>query len=155
MNYFFTNLIVRLRAICWNFADEGKFGHNYKEYEGMGQAAVNHLLETKSGQVRGAFFRYDTGPIDIVWGEIFDLVRHTGYGIAHILDKHGKSAVDAIGNIIKNGTLKDASNGKLKIVDRKMTLILTRTSSGKDRKIVISCFDKNPEAKAKKKNPIR
>ena len=82
-------------------------------------------------------------------------MRHTGYGIAHILEKHGKSAVDAIGNIIKNGTLKDASNGKLKIVNGKMTLILTRTSSGKDRKIVISCFDKNPEAKAKKKNPIR
>ena len=75
MNYFFTNLIVRLKAICWNFADEGKFGHNYKEYEGMGQAAVNHLLETKSGQVRGAFFRYDTGPIDIVWGE---MRTHTG-----------------------------------------------------------------------------
>ena len=135
MNYFFTNLIVRLRAICWNFADEGKFGHNYKEYEGMGQAAVNHLLETKSGQVRGAFFRYDTGPIDIVWGEIFDLVRHTGYGIAHILDKHGKSAVDAIGDLRKKvrqpGVPIHARFSKICGLSRESPILFSQTQPGK------------------------
>ena len=119
MLYTFSDLIARLRAICWCFSEDEELGHNYAEYEGMEQAAVNHLLETKNGQVRGAFFRYDTGPIDVVWGKVFDSKRHTGYGIAHILDKHGQSAVDVIGDTINNGTVKSANNNRIKIVDRK------------------------------------
>ena len=85
-------------------ADDG-LGPNYAQYHGMGQAAIYHLLEERNGQVRGAFFRYGIGEIDVVWGKVFDSKKHTGYGLAHIIDKHGKKAVDEIGFIIKNGTL--------------------------------------------------
>lgn len=46
----------------------GIFGENYPEFKGKRQEAVNHLLETKSGQVQGAFYRQDLGDIDLVWG---------------------------------------------------------------------------------------
>lgn len=141
--YTFRNLIARLKAINFGVSRNGNLGRNYAEYEGTGQAAVNHLLETKSGQVRGAFFRYDTGPIDIVWGKVTDPIKHTGYGIAHILDKHGKAAVDAIETVIKNGSLKKASNGKQKIINGKWVLILSTEFWGKERHVVISCFDKD------------
>ncbi len=42
----FSDLTACLRAIIFNFGDDG-LGHNYEEYAGKGQAAVNHLLETK------------------------------------------------------------------------------------------------------------
>ena len=42
----------------------GIFGENYAEFKGKGQEAINHLLETKSGQVQGAFHRDDLGDID-------------------------------------------------------------------------------------------
>jgi hypothetical protein len=138
--YTFSDLIARLRAICWCFSGNEKLGHNYDEYEGMGQVAVNHLLETKSGQVRGAFSRYDTGPIDVVWGEVRDPTKHTGYGIARILDKHGQSAVDMIGRVIKNGSLKAAPNNKLKIICGKRVLILSKTFGDEERHIVLSCY---------------
>ena len=142
MFYIFSDLTARLKAVCHLFSDEGELGHDYAEYKGMGQAAVNHLLETKNGQVRGAFFRYDIGSIDVVWGKVSNSTEHTGYGIAHILDKHGKRAVDAIEGIIKNGTVRRASNNRLKIVDRKGVLILSETFLGEKRHVIITSFVK-------------
>ena len=123
-------------------ADE-ELGHDYSEYKGTGQSAVNHLMEAKSGQVKGAFTRRDIGDIDICWGKVKDPKKHTGYGIAHILDKHGQKAVDMLGEIIERGTVKNASNNNIKIIYKKYNVILSRDWYGEDRRILISGFDKS------------
>ena len=92
------------------------FGENYAEFKGKGQEAINHLLETKSGQVQGAFYRQDLGDIDLVWG-------NDEIGLKKIIDKHlndfadfkGDTAQDkltnALSEIIAKGNLEKTHNG--------------------------------------------
>lgn len=91
------------------------FGENYAEFKGKGQEAINHLLETKSGQVQGAFHRDDLGEINLVWGQVTDAKKHKGYGLAHIVDKHGEQAARQIPQIIKDGKLAKDTQGRLRI----------------------------------------
>ncbi len=93
----------------------GIFGENYAEFKGKGQEAINHLLETKSGQVQGAFHRDDLGEINLVWGQVTDAKKHKGYGLAHIVDKHGEQAARQIPQIIKDGKLAKDTQGRLRI----------------------------------------
>lgn len=154
----FTDLTARLIAIISkNFCNDDGFGHNYEEYKGMGQAAVNHLLETKEGQVKAAFFSYKLrditgiGEIDIAWGKVLDSEKHTGYGIAHILDKHGIAAVKMIGEIIEKGSFNGASNGKIKIKYKKYNVIISPEWKGSKRNIIVSGFDKEKTSSKKNK----
>lgn len=64
---------------------------NYPEYKGQGQKAVDFLMRKRSGQIKGAFNRKEIGDIDIRWGKVIDSEKHTGYGLAHIIDKHGET----------------------------------------------------------------
>lgn len=64
-----------------------EFGENYPQYYHNGAGAIEKLLETKGGQVAGAFYREGLGDIDLVWGEVTDPKNHKGFGLAHILDK--------------------------------------------------------------------
>ena len=94
----------------------GIFGENYAEFKGKGQEAINHLLETKSGQVQGAFHRDDLGDIDLVWG-------NDEIGLKKIINKHlndfadfkGDTAQDKLANalseIIAKGNLEKTHNG--------------------------------------------
>lgn len=119
----------------------------------MGQAAVNHLLETKEGQVKAAFFSYKLrvitgiGEIDIAWGKVLDSEKHTGYGIAHILDKHGIAAVKMIGEIIEKGSFNGASNGKIKIKYKNYNVIIRPSWNGEKRNVVVSGFNKDEQQK--------
>ena len=73
------------------------------------------MLETKSGQVQGAFHRDDLGEINLVWGQVTDAKKHKGYGLAHIVDKHGEQAARQIPQIIKDGKLARDTQGRLRI----------------------------------------
>lgn len=97
------------------FALRRIFGENYAEFKGKGQEAINHLLETKSGQVQGAFHRGDLGEINLVWGQVTEAKKHKGYGLAHIVDKHGEQAARQIPQIIKDGKLAKDTQGRLRI----------------------------------------
>lgn len=48
------------------------------------------------------------GDIDLIWGEVTNAEKHTGYGLAHIIDKHPE-VVDRIPEIINNGELKNTN----------------------------------------------
>ncbi|WP_275897247.1 PBECR2 nuclease fold domain-containing protein, partial [Helicobacter suis] len=107
--------------------DEGRpakfnlaFGRNFKKYYHDPKGAIAKLLETKEGQVAGAFYREDLGDIDLVWGEIRDQKGNLqGYGLSKIVEKHlddfspfeGNSAYEKLGNgleeIVSGGELKD------------------------------------------------
>ncbi|UTY31703.1 hypothetical protein [Treponema putidum] len=87
---------------------------DYPEYRGKGQEAVDFIVKQKGGQVRGAFNRSDIGDIDVVWGKITDKEKHTGYGLSHIIDKHGIEATKKIGEVVKDGQfLIDESNNRI------------------------------------------
>ncbi|EOI2944778.1 hypothetical protein ACMHTO_001212, partial [Campylobacter jejuni] len=84
-----------------------EFGENYAEYYHDGKGALQKLLIEKQGQVAGAFHRKDLGDIDLVWGEVTDKIKHKGYGLAHIIDKHPELDLKLISDIVDKGKLNN------------------------------------------------
>jgi len=80
-----------------------------------------------------------------------DPKKHTGYGLAHILDKHGINAVNMIAEIIKQGSLNAASNGRFKIKYKKYNVIISPEWKGSKRNIIVSGFDKEKTSSKKNK----
>nr|WP_193558218.1 hypothetical protein [Campylobacter jejuni] len=87
-----------------------EFGENYAEYYHDGKGTLQKLLIEKQGQVAGAFHRKDLGDIDLVWGEVIDKIKHKGYGLAHIIDKHPDLELNIIPKIIENGEIAQRKN---------------------------------------------
>jgi hypothetical protein len=83
-----------------------------KEIKGVkGKAAIEKVLENKNGYVEGAFYKDEIGNIDIVYGKVINAERHTGYGLAHIVDKHPEMTPEIMEEIIKNGKVSKTHNG--------------------------------------------
>ena len=57
-----------------------EFGENYPQFYRKGSEAIEHLLQKRSGQVQGAFYREDLGDITLVWGD-------SKAGLEHILQR--------------------------------------------------------------------
>ncbi|EDP6886187.1 hypothetical protein GN628_02125 [Campylobacter upsaliensis] len=126
------------------------FGENFAGYKG--KEAIEKLLEEQRGQVKGAFYKEGLGEIDLVWGEITDLEKHKGYGLAHILDKRksefveqGASQSEAaqkaaefakneISNIMQNGKIINKANEATRIETQDYRLILKQNWKGEPTK---------------------
>ncbi len=87
-----------------------EFGENYTEYYHDGKGALQKLLIEKQGQVAGAFHRKDLGDIDLVWGEVIDKIKHKGYGLSDIIDKHPELDLNIIPEIIEKGEIAQRKN---------------------------------------------
>ncbi|EOB3230076.1 PBECR2 nuclease fold domain-containing protein [Campylobacter upsaliensis] len=127
-----------------------EFGVNFEGFKG--KEAIEKLLEEKRGQVKGAFYKEGLGEIDLVWGEITDLEKHKGYGLAHILDKRksefveqGASQSEAaqkaaefakneISNIMQNGKIINKANEATRIETQDYRLILKQNWKGEPTK---------------------
>ncbi|HEC1582659.1 TPA: hypothetical protein R1X64_001589, partial [Campylobacter upsaliensis] len=126
------------------------FGVNFEGFKG--KEAIEKLLEEQRGQVKGAFYKEGLGDIDLVWGEITDLEKHKGYGLAHILDKRksefveqGASQSEAaqkaaefakneISNIMQNGKIINKANEATRIETQDYRLILKQNWKGEPTK---------------------
>lgn len=119
---------------------QADFGTNYPQFYHKGSEAIAHLLETKSGQVQGAFYRKDlqelsgNGEIDLVWGEITDKTNHKGFGLSHIIDKHPEITSDILNDIIQNGELKIRKNEAIQIAKDNYKVILKSNWKGEPTK---------------------
>ncbi|EAJ1689031.1 hypothetical protein CK733_02760 [Campylobacter upsaliensis] len=127
-----------------------EFGVNFEGFKG--KEAIEKLLEEQRGQVKGAFYKEGLGEIDLVWGEITDLEKHKGYGLAHILDKRksefveqGASQSEAaqkaaefakneISNIMQNGKIINKANEATRIETQDYRLILKQNWKGEPTK---------------------
>ena len=69
--------------------ETGEFGPIYRQFEMKPKEAIEFLCKMKDGDCIHALYREDIGFIDIIWGEVTDPIKHKGYGLAHIIDKHG------------------------------------------------------------------
>ena len=102
-----------------------EFGENYPQYYHKPQEAIAHLLETKEGQVAGAFYKEELGDIDLVWGD-------SHFGLQHILERRtqdfikeglseaeakakAKEFVESIPKIIESGKVVKDDKGRLRI----------------------------------------
>ncbi|MGP1414492.1 MAG: hypothetical protein ACTTJ6_00975 [Treponema sp.] len=128
-----------------NAKEDGYPEKDYPEYKGKGQEAVDFIVKNKGGQVRGAFHREEIGDIDVVWGEVTDKEKHTGYGLAHIIDKHGMDAVTKIGEAVKNGKVIHPDNNPDHIaIENNNFHVGLRQQWGGNKKIwIITGFEKD------------
>lgn len=89
-------------------SETGDFGPIWEVPPRDSEGAIRLLMKQKAGEVQGAAFREDTGPIDFVYGVAGDPEREFGggYGLAHIEAKHGPEAVAAVPKILRTGKIK-------------------------------------------------
>nr|WP_275897232.1 hypothetical protein [Helicobacter suis] len=99
------------------------FGTNFEQFYHDPQGAIAKLLETKEGQVAGAFYREDLGDIDLVWGasatDLKDLKDVKGkplkpYGLSKIVEKH----LDDFKDFEGTDTQEKLINGLIEIVTK-------------------------------------
>lgn len=77
------------------------FGESFDDFSGKPEEAIEKLITEKRGFVPSAIFRDGVGDIDFVYGE----KGATGYGLAHIIEKHGEKVLKEIPSIIKDGLI--------------------------------------------------
>ncbi|EHJ7723626.1 hypothetical protein KB057_001495 [Campylobacter coli] len=119
-----------------------EFGKNYAEYYHDGKGALQKLLIEKQGQVAGAFHRKDLGDIDLVWGEVIDKIKHKGYGLAHIIDKHPELDLKLISDIIDKGKLNNQNNIRYRIEYKNYIIGLSSEYKGNKRTFIITAFER-------------
>lgn len=89
-----------------------EFGKNFSEYAGKWQKAIEKVIAEQQWQVVGAFKKKWVGYIDVVWGKVIDANKHTGYGMAHIRNKHPDITPKIIAGIIKKWKVVENSGVK-------------------------------------------
>ena len=119
----------KLRQIGENVRDDiwaGKpskdFGKAYAQFSGKPEEAIDYLMYRKKGEVPAALKNASLGEItgdgniDLVYGKNGE----KGYGLAHILEKHGTNTVKRIPDIIQNGEViqPDGVNDRIYIRDK-------------------------------------
>lgn len=120
-----------------------EFGENYTEYYHDGKGALQKLLIEKQGQVAGAFHRKDLGDIDLVWGEVTDKIKHKGYGLAHIIDKHPELDLKLISDIVDKGKLNNQNNIRYRIEYKNYIIGLSSEyKKGNKRTFIITAFER-------------
>ena len=132
--------------------ETGKYGPVYRQYAGKPKEAIKFLREKMNGECIAALHRNDIGDIDIVWGKVSDPIKHKGYGLAHIIDKHeieinklGFNVEDFIPIVVQFGNfnLKKSDNQKKVFESETFRFIvaLENSEDGKTKKWLLSAFD--------------
>jgi hypothetical protein len=128
---------------------ENLFGPVYTQFKNKPREAILHLMRVKQGECVKALYRKDIGYIDIVWGKVTDKVKHTGYGLAHIIDKHGREfkqlgfkIEDVIPIIILFGNLKPSKTKEKYVLESDMFRVIIRKGnySNKEKAWVLTAF---------------
>lgn len=68
----------------------GRYGEQFTQFKGKPVEAIKWLMKVQRGECIGALYREGIGYIDIIWGEVTNKEKNEGFGLSHIIDKHGK-----------------------------------------------------------------
>ena len=132
--------------------ESGKFGPIYRQFSGKPKEAIKFLREKRGGECIAALHRSDIGDIDIVWGEVTDPVKHKGYGLAHIIDKHeleinklGFNLEDFVPIVVQFGNFNlKKSDSQKKVFESETFRFIIAVEveiDGKTKKWLLSAFD--------------
>lgn len=81
-----------------------EFGPVFTGFERKPQKAVTKLLKEKTGCCPGVFYRKDVGPIGLAYGKPGEGTElKNGYGLSHIIAKHGEEGISSLLKVIQNG----------------------------------------------------
>ena len=129
---------------------QGMFGPIYTQFKGKPKEAIKFLRQQKKGECPASLHRDDIGDIDIVWGEVTDPVKHKGFGLSHIIDKHeaeinqlGFEVEDFVPIVVQFGELQEKRSDKNKIMleSQMFRVIIQKKWNGKEKTFLLSAFD--------------
>lgn len=126
-----------------------KLGENFSQFRGKPKGAIDHLLKAKRGQVIGAMNKKGLGDIDFIYGEVTDAKKHKGYGLAHVVDKHGEGIARKLPQILKDGivTLNNGRRAIIETPDHRVVVGLVFDDI--DKVWLVSGYEMTDAAKAK------
>lgn len=115
-----------------------EWGKSYSEFSGKPKEAIEKLMSEKSGYVPAAFHKEGIGDIDLVYGE----GGPTGYGLAHISEKHGEEILKEIPSVIEKGSVdnKHKKFGRVYIKSDDKKIIVRLDWNGTSKSWLASAF---------------
>lgn len=128
----------------------GMFGEQFTQFKGKPKQAIRYLMKVKRGECIAALHRDDIGDIDIVWGKVTDPNKHTGYGLAHIIEKHGKTikelgfeVEDFVPIVVQYGNfnVKESKDEKYVFESKMFRFVIKREWNGIKKQLLLTAFD--------------
>lgn len=127
---------------------EGPFGPIYSQFQGKPKMAIKHLMKVKKGECTKALYRKDIGYIDIVWGEN-DPKTNKGFGLKHIVEKHGESIKalgfnieDFIPIVVQYGNLSSTKSNEEYLLESNMfRVVVEKMAFGGKKLWILTAFD--------------
>ena len=126
----------------------GRFGTIFPQFQDKPKEAIRFLLKRCEGECTNALYRNDIGYIDIVWGE--NDQNNKGYGLKHIIEKHGSdieglgfNIEDFIPIVVQFGEFKETvSDVGKKVFESEMFRFVVATNfEGNSKQWLLTSFD--------------
>ena len=122
-------------------SEAGDFGPRYPQFSGQPEAAIDHLLSQKQGEVPAAINKEGLGPIDLVWGK----AGENGYGLAHVVERHGEETARKIPQIIAEGQVRMESPQNAAVIETLLHKAVIRLDwDGKQKRWLVTAYEKSP-----------
>lgn len=136
---------------------QNDFGTIYTQFENKPVQAIKFLMKKKEGECINALYRNDIGYIDIVWGKVTDPIKHKGFGLAHIIDKHeadikklGFDVANFIATVVQYGNLSLSKSKEEYLLESETFRVVIETKyNGSKKNWILTAFDLQ-QKKAKK-----
>ena len=113
-----------------------------KEHTGVkGIAAIEKLLQERSGHVKNAFKRKEIGYIDLIWGD-------GEVGLQHIIERRNEQGFDGesflyeIPNVIRQGNIRKQPSGAFAIEYGGVKAIVAPSLRGSNIQFLLTAFEK-------------
>ena len=118
-----------------------EFGENYPQFYHKPHEAIKHLLETKSGQVQGAFYRDEIGDITLAWGEK-GTGKSDGWGLAKIAEYHPE-VIDKLDELVQNLPIVKENANRYQLENDMYKLSIRKDFEGQKENWILTAFEKD------------
>ena len=118
-----------------------EFGENYPQFYHKPHEAIKHLLETKSGQVQGAFYRDELGDITLAWGEK-GTGKSDGWGLAKIVEYHPE-VIDKLDELVQNLPIVKENANRYQLENDMYKLSIRKDFEGQKENWILTAFEKD------------
>ena len=129
----------------------------YRQFKHKPKEAIKWLKKVKRGECPAALYRSYIGDFYIIGGEN-DPKTNKGYGLKHIIEKHGKDikelgfeVEDFIPIVVQFGELsvKKSDTKKMILESKSFRVVIQTEWNGKQKVFLLTAFDLRKKPKAK------
>ena len=119
-----------------------QFGRNFAQFKNKPDDAIDFLIKEKNGQVRGALYHSNIGEIDLAYGKVTDTKKHEGYGLAHIIDKHGEEVARKLPDIVMGGKVIKKDANRAIIENNNYHAVIKLDWHNNDKRWAVTAYEK-------------